>query len=63
MVFESLGMSLLDLIKLNNYCRLPMPIVQAFSEQLLLATKFLKSMNLIHTGMTIDYAPMLCYYC
>lgn len=50
MVFESLGMSLLDLTKMNNYARLPMPIVQAFSEQLLLATRFLKSMNLIHTG-------------
>ena len=50
LVFENLAMSLLDLIKMNNYKRLPLDVVRDVSQQLLEAMRFLKSMNLIHTG-------------
>ena len=50
MVFETLGKSLFDVIKANDYKRLPMPMVRDICRQLIEAMHFLKSVNLIHTG-------------
>jgi serine/threonine protein kinase len=50
MVFETLGMSLYDLVKRNEYKRLPLDVVRSVSYQLLQAIDFLHSVNLIHTG-------------
>ncbi len=53
LVFETLGLSLLDLIKMNDYKRLPMDCVRDISRQLLEGMEFLSSINLIHTGMRV----------
>ena len=50
MVYEPLGMSLYDVIKKNDYKRLPLPMVANIAKQLLEAMAFLKNINLIHTG-------------
>jgi len=50
MVFETLGVSLYDLVKQNNYKRLPLSCVRDVSRQLLQALNFLQSINMIHTG-------------
>lgn len=53
MVFETLGLSLYDIIKQNDYKRLPLIVVRDVSRQLLESLAFLKSMNLIHTGISL----------
>ena len=50
MVFETLGVSLYDLVKKNNYKRFPLTCVRDIARQLLQALGFLQSINLIHTG-------------
>ncbi len=50
MVYEPLGMSLYDLIKKNNYHRLPLDVVRQVAKQILQAMSFLQSINLVHTG-------------
>lgn len=55
MVFETLGSSLYDIIKKNEYKGLPLFMVRDISRQLLQAMSFLKSVNLIHTGKRFQY--------
>lgn len=50
MVFEPLGASLYDIVKKNDYKRLPLDMVRNIGRQLLQAMSFLRSVNLIHTG-------------
>lgn len=50
MVFETLGVSLYDLVKQNDYKRLPLYCVRDVARQLLTALNFLQSINMIHTG-------------
>lgn len=50
MVFETLGISLYDLVKRNDYKRLPLACVSAVARQLMQALDFLQSIHLIHTG-------------
>lgn len=50
MVFETLGISLYDLVKKNDYKRLPLACVRDVARQLLQALDFLKSIRLVHTG-------------
>ena len=58
MVFETLGVSLYDIVKQNDYKRLPLACVRDVARQLLQALNFLQSINMIHTGthkpFTID---------
>lgn len=54
MVFETLGLSIYDLIKRNDYVGFPMAVVKIISRQLLGAMDFLKSMNLIHTDLKLE---------
>ncbi len=51
MVYEPLGLSLYDLVKKNDYKRFPLDLVRAVAHQILQGIDFLKSMNLIHTGI------------
>lgn len=53
MVFETLGVSLYDLVKKNDYKRLPLRCVRDVARQLLLALDFLESINMIHTGISM----------
>jgi serine/threonine protein kinase len=50
MVFETLGISLYDLVKRNDYKRLPLECVRDVARQLMQALDFLQSIQLIHTG-------------
>lgn len=59
MVFETLGLSLYDIIRQNDYKRLPLTIVREVSRQLLESLVFMKSMNLIHTGTFYNYLLLL----
>lgn len=52
LVFESLGPSLYDYLKRNEYQPFPMSYVRDFSRQLLEAIEFLHSFRLIHTDCT-----------
>eukprot|EP00607_Mallomonas_marina_P004660 CAMPEP_0182428498 /NCGR_PEP_ID=MMETSP1167-20130531/23065_1 /TAXON_ID=2988 /ORGANISM="Mallomonas Sp, Strain CCMP3275" /LENGTH=304 /DNA_ID=CAMNT_0024611437 /DNA_START=39 /DNA_END=950 /DNA_ORIENTATION=+ len=54
MVFESLGTSLYDFIKMNNYRGLPLYCVRDIARQLLVAIDFLESMHLIHTDLKLE---------
>jgi len=54
MVFETLGVSLYDLVKKNDYKRLPMAYVRDIARQLLQALDFLRSINLIHTDLKLE---------
>mmetsp|Transcript_19155 Transcript_19155/g.32368 ORF Transcript_19155/g.32368 Transcript_19155/m.32368 type:complete len:168 (-) Transcript_19155:136-639(-) len=54
LVFEPLGVSLLDLVKRNDYKRLPLNCVRDVSRQLLEALEFLASMQLIHTDLKLE---------
>jgi len=54
MVFETLGLSLYDIIKQNHYKRLPLTVVRDVSRQLLESLAFLKTMNLIHTDLKLE---------
>jgi serine/threonine protein kinase len=60
MVFERLGLSLYDLVKRNDYKRLPLSVVKSVSRQLLEGLEFLQSINLIHTGMPHCFL-LLCF--
>ena len=51
LVFESLGLSLYDFLKNNDFQPFPLYCVQDFSQQLLSAIEFLHSLNLIHTDL------------
>jgi CDC-like kinase len=53
-VFESLGPSLYDFMKLHNYKSFPMECVQDFAIQLLETLEFLHSFRLIHTDLKIE---------
>lgn len=66
MVFETLGVSLYDLVKQNDYKRLPLSCVRDVARQLLQALNFLQSINMIHTGEPsyMDYFiiyPFACF--
>lgn len=50
MVFETLGVSLYDLVKMNDFRRLPLWCVRDVARQMLEGIDFLSSINLIHTG-------------
>lgn len=54
LVFEPLGKSLYDIIKMNDYSGFPMHYVVSFSYQLLSALSFLKSMFIIHTDLKLE---------
>ena len=51
LVFERLGKSLYDVLKMNNYHPFPMFCVRDFSRQLLEALEFLHGFGLIHTDL------------
>ncbi len=63
MVFETLGVSLYDLVKQNNYKRLPLSCVRDVSRQLLQALNFLQSINMIHTGTHCTYCVSIAIDC
>lgn len=54
MVFESLGPSLYDFLKRNNYQPFPMVCVQDFTIQLLQALEFLHDLRLCHTDLKME---------
>ena len=51
MVFELLGPSVYDYLKLNKHKPLPLYCVQAFADQLMWAIAFLHSIELTHTDL------------
>uniref|UniRef100_A0A7S2W9U9 Protein kinase domain-containing protein n=1 Tax=Rhizochromulina marina TaxID=1034831 RepID=A0A7S2W9U9_9STRA len=51
MVFETLGLSLYEFLKENDYIPFPLYCVQDFARQMLEAIAFLHSMKLIHTDL------------
>jgi serine/threonine protein kinase len=51
LAFESMGKSLYDVIRLNNYKGFPLNMVRDFARQLLEALQFLHSMGLVHTDL------------
>lgn len=53
-VFERLGTSLYDFLKLNKYRGLPLYCVRDIARQLLETLDFLESMNLIHTDLKLE---------
>eukprot|EP01031_Cornospumella_fuschlensis_P025821 gene25821-31184_t len=53
LVFETLGLSVYDLVKMNAYTCLPYAYVQSITQQLFHALVFLESMRLVHT--VIDF--------
>eukprot|EP01038_Epipyxis_sp_PR26KG_P010722 gene10722-14398_t len=53
-VFETLGISLYDIIKRNDYKGLPLECVRSISKQLLEAVLFLRTINLIHTDLKLE---------
>ena len=54
LVFESLGPSLYDILKQNEYQPFPVNYVRDFSRQLLEAIEFLHSFRLIHTDCKLS---------
>ena len=54
MVFETLGKSLFDIIKNNNYIGFNLNHTKHISQQLLKAMDFLESINLIHTDLKLE---------
>lgn len=54
MVFETLGLSLYDLVRRNDYVGLPMEFVRSVSKQLLQALNFLQSIHLVHTDLKLE---------
>ena len=54
MVFETLGISVYDLVKRNEYTGLPLYHVREIARQLFQAMDFLESMNLIHTDLKLE---------
>lgn len=59
MVFEALGKSLYDYVKLNKYRPLPLRCVQTFSKQLLQSIAFLHRMKLVHTDLKPENVLLL----
>lgn len=51
LVFESLGLSLYDFLKKNDFQPFPLYCIQDFAQQLLSALEFLHSLHLIHTDL------------
>jgi serine/threonine protein kinase len=51
LVFESLGRSLYDYLKKNEYRPFPFPMVVSFTKQMLEAVDFLHTMDLCHTDL------------
>jgi len=51
MVFETLGSSLYEFLKANDYIPFPLYCVQDFARQMLEALAFLHSMRLVHTDL------------
>lgn len=51
LVFEALGSSLYDYVRMNNFKPLPLKCVQAFSQQLLISLRFLHKQRLVHTDL------------
>lgn len=54
MVFETLGKSLFDIIKENDYTGFNLNHTKHIAQQLLKAMDFLKSVNLIHTDLKLE---------
>lgn len=54
MVFEPLGLSLYELLKLNSHLPLPVQTVAAVGRQLLSALAFLQGIQLIHTDLKLE---------
>jgi dual-specificity kinase len=64
MVFETLGISLYDLVKRNDYKRLPLECVRDVARQLMQALDFLQSIQLIHTGtLVLSIQVGDCLFC
>jgi len=59
MVFESLGRSLYDYLKTNDYRPFPYAMVVDFAQQLLAAVDFLHKMNLCHTDLKVNKAKVI----
>jgi serine/threonine protein kinase len=53
LVFESLGRSLYDYLKANDYRPFPYAMVVDFARQLLAAVDFLHKMDLCHTDLKV----------
>lgn len=51
LVFEALGSSLYDYVRMNNFKPLPLKCVQSFSQQLLISLRFLHKQRLVHTDL------------
>jgi hypothetical protein len=62
MVFETLGISLYDLVKRNDYKRLPLACVRDVARQLMQALDFLQSIQLIHTGTRCSIEYVTVYF-
>lgn len=60
MVFEPLGPSVYDYVKLNEHKPLPLTCVQSFSDQLLTAVAFIHEMRLIHTDLKLENILLCC---
>eukprot|EP01031_Cornospumella_fuschlensis_P025628 gene25628-30950_t len=54
LVFETLGLSVYDLVKMNAYTCLPYAYVQSITQQLFHALVFLESMRLVHTDLKLE---------
>ena len=50
-VFELLSMSLLDILTQNQFRGLPLPVVQRFTKQILIAMNVLQDANIIHCDL------------
>lgn len=53
MVFETLGPSLYDYVKANEYRPVPLYALQAFADQLITSVAFLHAMQLVHTDLKV----------